>query len=338
MVCQRTAFAVPQMSQKQHGLSICEKYRIVVIRSEAKDLNSHTDSKAFLHPADYPLRSPTSTNETPGAPLLSTRTQPCTIDRAELEPHAQTASASPGSGNAAPDFAFAPAPNSPLARFAGIDAQLNGSSVDLKSVCDAIRRDPLLAGRVVQLSRALAGESGSGISCIEEAVVLQGAERFRMTLLSAALLDLRSRAAYPLNDPGLVRHGVLSALAGERLARRARYPRADLAYLFALVHPLGNSRGRRICRWSRDAAAEAEADSPERVHDGNSAASLNERAAIADWHFDPPLASLLGGQLKMHEVRLEPALVRIVELACTKACARSREVLEWSCALEALGN
>ena len=268
---------------------------------------------------------------------MSTRTQPCTIDRIALR-GAQRRNDSAALHDAPPDLVFARAHNSPLERFAGIDAQLNGSSVDLKSVCDAIRRDPLLAGRVVQLSRALAGDSGAGISCIEEAVVLQGAERFRMTLLSAALLDLRSRAAFPLNDPGLVRHGVLSALAGERLARRARYPRADLAYLFALVHPLGNSRGRRICRWSRDAAAEAEADSPERVHDGITAAGFDERAAIADWHFDPPLAALLGSQLKMQEFRLDSALARIVELACARACARSREVLEWSCALEALGN
>ncbi|MGB9333571.1 MAG: HDOD domain-containing protein [Candidatus Acidiferrales bacterium] len=269
---------------------------------------------------------------------MSTRTQPCTIDRIALRTGAPKRNDSAASHDAPRDLGFAPAFNSPLERFAGIDAQLNRSSVDLKSVCDAIRCDPLLAGRVVQLSRALAGDSGAGISCIEEAVVLQGAKRFRMTLLSAALLDLRSRAAFPLNDPGLVRHGVLSALAGERLARRAGYPRADLAYLLALVHPLGNSHGRRICRRSRGVAAEAEADSPERGHDGNTAARSIERAANPDWHFDPPLASLLGRQLNMHEVRLDSALVRIVELACAKACSRSREVLEWSCALEALGN
>lgn len=226
----------------------------------------------------------------------------------------------------------------PLDQFTEIDSQLTVPSVDLKSVCDAIRCDAIVAGRVLQLSRLLAAESNAAIGCIEEAVVLQGAQRFRMTLLSAALLDLRSRNVFPLNDPGLVRHSILSALVGERLACREGYAHAGQAYLLALVHPLGKSRSPRTCNFPRDASAAPLKNSASQKSELANTSICKERSGALELQFAPPLDALLADRFHLKPGALDPSLNRIVEQACAKACTRSREVQEWAFALDALGN
>lgn len=274
---------------------------------------------------------------------MASRTQTCAVDEIEFRNGSHAPPGSAEADGARRKAEIAEAIGTPLERFAGIDTQLSGASVDLKSVCEAIRCDAVFAARVVELSCLLAGEAGPAISCIEEAVVLQGPERFRMTLLSAALLDLRSGAALPVDDPALVRHGVLSALAAERLARRIRYPRSDLAYLMGLVHSLGNLHGRRMCALMGNGAAERRgkqtlSEDAALELAGGAGSQARARDENLGWEFEPKLASLLGQQLKMQEIRLDAALLQIVELSCAKARARSREVLGWACALAALGN
>jgi HDOD domain len=279
---------------------------------------------------------------------LSTRTQPCPTDRIERGPSSQTRRNNANSNSANSTFvnpddparqsAIIAATCLPLDQFAEIDAQLTAPSVDLKSVCDAIRCDAIVAGRVLQLSRLLAAELSAVIGCIEEAVVLQGAQRFRMTLLSAALLDLRSRNVFPLNDPGLVRHSILSALIGERLACREGYAHAGHAYLLALVHPLGKSRAARACNFPRDASAAPPKNSSTHKPEPASISSTAARGAAFELQFAPPLEALLGDRFQLRAGALDPSLQRIVEQACAKACTRSREVQEWSFALDALGN
>lgn len=269
---------------------------------------------------------------------MSTRTQPCPSDAIEQARSSQRRH-NPANANVPqhqPEITGAT--SLPLDQFAEIDSQLTVPSVDLKRVCDAIRCDAIVAGRVLQLSRLLAAESNAVIGCIEEAVVLQGAQRFRMTLLSAALLDLRSRSVFPLNDPGLVRHSILSALVGERMAGREGYAQTGQAYLLALVHPLEQSRGPRACSFRREGSSAAPKNASPHKPEPASSSSSDVRGAAIELQFAPPLDTLLAERFQVKAGALDPPLQRIVEQACAKACTRSREVQEWTFALDALGN
>lgn len=118
-----------------------------------------------------------------------------------------------------------------------LNALFSTSPIDLKKATQIIRTDPSLSAQVMRTCSALFGEgAGRGI---EQAILLLGAERMRMLVLTASVLQLFGTDMNPAVAQTFWQHSMLTALVAERIARYSDYPEPAHAYLAGLLHDLG---------------------------------------------------------------------------------------------------
>ena len=207
-----------------------------------------------------------------------------------------------------------------------VDVRLDAHAMDLKEIAAAVRRDPALTQGLIRFSPLLADTPRLAPASLEEVAVLLGRERFRLALVSSALLDQRGRLFSVPPRGSVLRHSLMSAFACERLARWSAFHDLELAYLGGLLHrmaslvPAANTEKLARGRLRERRAAQS---SPEWQSAPPACGTENPGALEPGGH---GLASLLEKQFRRRSAPAELLLEHLVAAAC--AIARARAAVE----------
>jgi len=221
-------------------------------------------------------------------------------------------------------------PAEEIARFVNlvldVDARLDAHAVDLKEIAAAVRKDSALTQGIILFSPLLADTPGPAPASLEEVAVLLGRERFRLALVSCALLDQRGRLFSIPPREAVLRHSLMSAFACDRLARWSAFHDIELAYLGGLLHrlaslvPAGNTEKQARTKVREHRASES---FPEWQPAPPACAAENPEALAPGGR---ALASLLEKQLRRRSAPAELLLAHLVAAAC--AIGRARAAVE----------
>lgn len=110
------------------------------------------------------------------------------------------------------------------------------SAADMERV---ISYDPALAGRVLSIANSAYYGFRHNVTTIRQAVVLLGISTVRSAVVSASCYGVFARAGMQAELESLWLHSIGTAIAAERLAKRARVLPSDEAYLAGLLHDVG---------------------------------------------------------------------------------------------------
>ncbi len=111
----------------------------------------------------------------------------------------------------------------------------------VKDLNEAISRDQALAAKVLRLANSAYYGFPRRIGTIVEAVIILGFNTIRNLVLAASVHGILSRElpGYQLARGELWRHSIACAMAARTLARRARFPQPDQAFVAGLLHDIG---------------------------------------------------------------------------------------------------
>jgi HD-like signal output (HDOD) protein len=218
----------------------------------------------------------------------------------------------------------------------GLCELLEDVNTDLDQISGEIRRDPVLAGRVIRLSNSVAFGGGGGVSSIDGAVNRVGfAEIIRLVGIAtvAGLVD-RSLVSYGVGADRLRESLLLHALASEAIAAQTSLdPRAG--YAAGLLRGIGMmvldraSRG----RVAYDASAFQTYSQWEEICFNVRAAAVTT-AVLDEWRFPAETVAALEQHLAPADSQLAHVLNLAGAVVTTHGLALAGEKASWDIAPE----
>ena len=119
-----------------------------------------------------------------------------------------------------------------------------GSSVtSMGSIAEEIRKDQVIAAKVLQLSNSAYVNPGKTIDSIDKALILLGEKRILLLTLSVftEMFYQQADQGYSLIKGGLFRHSTEISFLAERLALFTGKAAADTAFTAGLLHDIGKT-------------------------------------------------------------------------------------------------
>jgi putative nucleotidyltransferase with HDIG domain len=120
---------------------------------------------------------------------------------------------------------------------------VSSDATSMAEMAEAIRLDPVIAGKVLRLSNSAYVGMPRTVSSLENAVVILGQRRIQSLVLASVTLDSIGRKLnLPFAEADFWRHSVITAIISETIARHMqRYDPVEPGELFCagLLHDLG---------------------------------------------------------------------------------------------------
>jgi len=112
------------------------------------------------------------------------------------------------------------------------------SAKELETV---IRQDPALAASILRQANSAYYGYARRISSIQEAIVMLGFQVIEGLSISAAVAPLLKTqlVGYEIEQEGLWKHSLLTAMAAKRLCQYRKLPYGDVAFTAGLLHDIG---------------------------------------------------------------------------------------------------
>ncbi len=112
---------------------------------------------------------------------------------------------------------------------------------DIKDLENIITQDPALAASILRQANSAYYGYARRISSLAEAIVILGFQAIQgLALASAVAPILKSDLpGYNIDQEGLWKHCMLTAMVAKRLCRRLRLPFGDVAFTAGLLHDIG---------------------------------------------------------------------------------------------------
>lgn len=214
----------------------------------------------------------------------------------------------------------------PLPSAAGRLLGVGGNTPDDEEVIEAIKADPVLAGRLIKAANSPFYMAAAPASSLQAAIVRMGLEEARRVAIAAAFEE-----TFDLDDQaevlGALRaHALATAVAGEIIARSARAVDSGEAFLAGLLHDAGELLVLRML---------ADPTETQRALDPEACKALAERLhqrmgalLFGEWDLDAGVAATLGWHHCPEEVeeRFAPLchIVHVADLLAEVALAHKR--------------
>jgi len=202
-----------------------------------------------------------------------------------------------------------------------VDSLLDTHAVDLKRIAGTVRRDSRLTQGIIAFSALLADPPRLAAGSLEEVAVLLGSERFRLALVSSALLDERGRLfSAPLRGT-VVKHSLMSAFACGQLAHWSAFHDPEFAYLAGLLHCVAPGGASPPSGETRPGFLSSRPHSP-RMNRGFTLPACNADEAVRQAPGGRALASLFEEQHKRRGAQGTLLLEHLLAAACAVSRAR----------------
>lgn len=203
-----------------------------------------------------------------------------------------------------------------------LDRLLGTRPVDLKRVSASVRRQRGLEDQLILLCRA--SDPAEKIGGIEEAVVLAGAERVRLLIVTCHLLDRAARLAGGAHIRLCREHLLAVALMSRTIAQWVSYPKPGNAFAAGLLHDIGI-----LPLFGPGGAASHGEEEPdptigERENYGIDHCEIGRQIG-AFWNFPPAVLDVVVHHHHPEDAVDDPQLVGIVA-AADRLCARRMAV------------
>lgn len=133
--------------------------------------------------------------------------------------------------------ALPPLPNSAMQ----VIALTRNSETDIKDLISVISQDPALAANILRQANSSYYGYARRISSLPEAVIILGFQTIQGLAMASALSPLLKTplVGYGMDQEGLWRHSLFTAMASKRLCKRLRLPFGDIAFTAGLLHDIG---------------------------------------------------------------------------------------------------
>lgn len=133
--------------------------------------------------------------------------------------------------------ALPPLPNSAMQ----VIALTRNSETDIKDLISVISQDPALAANILRQANSSYYGYARRISSLPEAVIILGFQTIQGLAMASALSPLLKTqlVGYGMDQEGLWRHSLFTAMASKRLCKRLRLPIGDIAFTAGLLHDIG---------------------------------------------------------------------------------------------------
>ena len=120
-------------------------------------------------------------------------------------------------------------------------ALTRNSETDIKDLITVISHDPAFAANILRQANSSYYGYARRISSLPEAVVILGFQAIQGLAMASALSPLLKTQliGYGMDQEGLWRHSMFTAMAGKRLCKRLRLPFGDIAFTAGLLHDIG---------------------------------------------------------------------------------------------------
>ena len=201
-------------------------------------------------------------------------------------------------------------------------AKLDSTETDIQDLTAEVGREPGLASRVLRLANSASIGMPGRIASLHRALVLLGQKRVRTLVLSTMVLNsLKGKGEIPLDMTTFCRHGAVTGLIAESIARHLRrYCRIDVEEAFAagIVHDMGKLALAAICPGVFLAAREkgGARNVPYHQAEDDRMNHLRAGAILGEaWHFPAPLVASLSAHHEPCPAGPFATLVQVVSLA-----------------------
>ncbi|MFZ3101180.1 MAG: HDOD domain-containing protein [Desulfitobacteriaceae bacterium] len=120
-------------------------------------------------------------------------------------------------------------------------ALTRNSETDIKDLIAVISHDPALTANILRQANSSYYGYARRISSLAEAVVILGFQAIQGLAMASALSPLLKTEliGYGLDQEGLWRHSMFTAMAGKRLCKRLLLPFGEVAFIAGLLHDIG---------------------------------------------------------------------------------------------------
>ncbi|MHB1652406.1 MAG: HDOD domain-containing protein [Desulfitobacteriaceae bacterium] len=117
----------------------------------------------------------------------------------------------------------------------------NNLDTDLKELLSVVGQDPALATSILRQANSSFYGYARRISSLPEAVVILGFQTIQNLALASAVSPLlkTNLAGYQVDQEGLWKHSLLTAMIARRLSKRLRLPLGETAFTAGLLHDVG---------------------------------------------------------------------------------------------------
>lgn len=111
----------------------------------------------------------------------------------------------------------------------------------IKELQTVIAQDPALAASILRQANSAYYGYARRISSLNEAIVVLGFQAIQGLAMASAVAPLMKTElpGYDIDQEGLWKHSMLTAMTAKRLCRRLRLPFGDVAFTAGLLHDIG---------------------------------------------------------------------------------------------------
>ena len=112
---------------------------------------------------------------------------------------------------------------------------------DLKELLSVIEQDPSFAAGILRQANSAYYGYARRISSLSEAIVILGYQTIQGLALAAAIAPMlkTSLPGYHVDQEGLWKHALLTAMIARRLTKRLHLPNPEVAFIAGLLHDIG---------------------------------------------------------------------------------------------------
>ncbi len=120
---------------------------------------------------------------------------------------------------------------------------INSNVISMTTIAEEIRKDQIIAAKVLQLSNSAYVNPGKTIDSIDKALILLGEKRILLLTLSVftEMFYQQADQGYSLIKGGLFRHSTEVSFISEKLALYTDKADADAAFTAGLLHDIGKT-------------------------------------------------------------------------------------------------
>ena len=120
------------------------------------------------------------------------------------------------------------------------DRMMRDPRTSAQHVADLLARDPALAGRILRLVNSPFYGFQKRIGNLTQAIVILGFQTVKNLMLTVTVIEsFKGTREDRFDYPGFWAHSVACAIASGEIARLARTPHAEEAYIAGLLHDIG---------------------------------------------------------------------------------------------------